>query len=196
MVYRKLSEQSFENAKDYISIKEKEKFVQQVAGKIIDKVEIKTGEGDWEQPIPPAYKENYSRKRRYLMGAFVKLYLGVEEGWDHEAGEPLLMTQRAFDSWAGGHIFNQVDQMKKRGGALRQKAFDMLEDYNNLKSMLHAEVEGMLRIMNDPCQRMMAMMRMQTTPEELERGKAELEKMVGELKSIRDKKEKGVNNES
>lgn len=188
MDYKTITPEMLGQANSYVPALQKQQFVEYAAARCIDKIEIKVAN---EQPMPPSFKANALNKSRYLMGAFIRLYLKQE--YEPVEDDEWLMAVDDFDRWSGGHIFKQIDRMKKAGGELCDKAFDLLEDYANLKRMLYAEIDGMLVIMNDPVQRLSTAMMMQTTPEAMEKQMAELERVKDELSAYADGlKETGV----
>lgn len=173
-------------AVSYITAMKKQEFIDYAAARCIDKMEVAVADENLNLPMPPYYKSNTLRKNRYLMGAFVKLYLQQE--FEPVENDLWLMAQDDFDKWAGGHIFNQIDRLKKNGGEIRDKAFDVLEDYSNLKRQFNAEIDTLLAVMNDPCQRIMAMITMQTTPEVFQNGITELESLKSQIQKVTGKK--------
>ncbi len=174
-----ITEEALLAARSYVPLAEKTAFVEAVAGRCFEKLEIRAKDGGTDAAMPPMYKENMQRKSRYLMGALAKLYFG--EAFVPAEGETYLMSLDDYDCWAGGHILNQMERMKQKGAPLREKAFDLLQDYRDLEKRLNTEVYGLCGVMNDPCQRMMAMVQMQATPEAMQKAAAELRQVQREL---------------
>ena len=117
MEWKKLTEEGLLAARDYVPLMEKAAFAAECAGRCFDRMEVRVEGGQ----VLPYFKENVERRSRYLMGGFVKLYLG--EDFEPVEGETYLMSADDYDRWAGGHIFNQIDRMKGKGPELRDKAF-------------------------------------------------------------------------
>ena len=183
MEFVRLQKEDIKSATDYLPMLEKRKFLTLAAANCIERISVSLEDPDeYSMPMPDYYKENQAKMHRYLMGAFVKLYLKKE--FEPIAGDDYLMAQDDFDRWAGGHVFNQIDRAKK-DTELKDKCFDILEDYNNLRRMFYAEVHSLLATMNDPCQRIMAMLQMQGTPENVSKSIEEVERLKKEWEAAR-----------
>lgn len=171
-----------EKARDYVPMGDKAAFVEYAAGRCIDKIAV-TVEGDRNAPeVPGMYKISRERQERYLMGAFVKLYLGKK--YESVEGDKWLMARDDFDRWCGGHVFAALEQAK-RSAQTRDKAFDILADYRALKGLLMEETEGMLAVMNDPATRILAALSAPPDPEALKASMEELEALKGQLEEYR-----------
>lgn len=168
MEWKKLTEEELLAARDYVPLMEKAAFAAECAGRCFDRMEVRVEGGQ----VLPYFKENVERRSRYLMGGFVKLYLG--EDFEPVEGETYLMSADDYDRWAGGHIFNQIDRMKGKGPELRDKAFDLLADYRDLEKMLKTEIYGMLQAMNDPVSRFQDLAAQSMTPEAVQKTLADL----------------------
>lgn len=163
MEWKKVTEEGLLAARDYVPLMEKAAFAAECAGRCFDRMEVRVEGGQ----VLPYFKENVERRSRYLMGGFVKLYLGAD--FEPVEGETYLMSADDYDRWAGGHIFNQIDRMKGKGPELRDKAFDLLADYRNLEKMLKTEIYGMLQAMNDPVSRFQDLAAQSMTPEAVQK---------------------------
>ena len=140
---KELTIKMLEDARDYLPDAVKEAWVTENASKCFDRLAI-TADGE---AVPPMYMPNSSLKARYLMGAFVGLYLGLD--FEAENEENLaLMSVAEYDRWAGSHIFNQVERMK-RFMEIRDKCFDILADYRDLEKRFHAVIGSLLAVQND-----------------------------------------------
>lgn len=183
----KIGEKILENANTYIPADKKREFIDAAAVKCIDKIEVKYDES---AQMPPVFAINMQRRARYLMGAFLRLYLNVL--FECEGEDGYLITKDLFDAYGAGHIFNDVDRMKRRDAASRDKAFDLLEDFGALKREFCAETESLLAVMNDPCTRLMQMMFMQSTPQAIKHGQKELNALFDDLKKYSQKAQEGI----
>jgi uncharacterized coiled-coil protein SlyX len=65
-----------------------------------------------------------------------------------EPNDEWLMTHEAYDEWAGGHIFNQLERYK-RDTDLKFKAYDLLYDYKDLEKRFSAQISSLLAVQND-----------------------------------------------
>ncbi len=129
-------------AKDYMTNREKEQWVSQTAPKCFDRLEI-TADGEAQ---PPMYMVNSGLKARYLMSVFARHYMG--EDFTADSNDSALMSEADYDRWAGSHVMNQLDRWK-HDGAVRNKCFDLLEDYHELSKRLTAQLNGLLAVQND-----------------------------------------------
>lgn len=131
-----------EQAADYVSNAEKERWVGDTAPKCFDRLAI-TADGE---AMPPMYIVNAGLRSRYLMGAFAKLYMKTT--FSAEERDESLMTEEVYDAWAGSHVFCQIDRMKKDAD-LRDKCYDMMADFKDLEKRLSAQLNGLLAVQND-----------------------------------------------
>lgn len=181
-----ITAEQMKNVNTYIPLRAKMEWIDQVAERCMNKVEMTATYMDENIQMPPMYKENIEFKNRYLMGAFVKLYL--RGSWETAENEDeWLMPIDEYDKWAGGHIFGQVEKFKSDYN-LKDICFDMLNDFKDLTRMLNAEVSGLLRIMNDPAARQMASMQLSLTPESMERALEELQSAKDALMEYEEKR--------
>ena len=156
----------------YIPLQIKMQWVSLVAEKCFDSLNISANMGDETVPMPHMFKENTDLKSRYLMGAFVKLYLhGTWETGEDE--DEWLMPYDEYDKWAGGHIFSQIEKFKSNA-EIRDKCFNLMNDFKDIERRLNTEIHGLIMAMNDPATRQMAAMQLQMTPEAMEQALAEL----------------------
>lgn len=168
-MYYELTETDIKNAVDYIPTAEKMSFVRLVAERCFDKLDITTNESgsDENRPLPSCYKINTDKKARYLMSALVGFYLGKSVDYD-EDDDKLLMTVGEYDYYAGGHILEALNRMKNRAD-IRDKCYNILSDYGELKYRLESDIKGLLEAMNDSVSRILAYIEMASSPAEMER---------------------------
>lgn len=155
----------FGEANTYVPLMEKAEIVSHCAERCIDRVVVSTGE-KFRGDVPPMYRENGQRKRRYLMGILARAYLRLDfEGCE---GDKWLLSADDYDLVQGAQLINRVDRMKKQSDALRDKAYDLLADYRDLEKMLNTEINANLSIMNDVVARMMMTTAASITPESMQ----------------------------
>lgn len=181
MEFKRLTEEMLMGARDYVPLMEKAAFAAECAGRCFDRMEVRVGGGE----VIPYFKENVERRSRYLMGGLVRLYFQAD--FEPVEGETYLMAADDYDRWAGGHIFNQIDRMKGRSPALRDKAFDLLADYRDTEKMLKTEIYGLLQAMNDPVSRFQDAAAQSMTPEAMKKAMAELGEVEREFEALRQK---------
>lgn len=154
----------FAKANDYVPLMEKAAIVSHCAERCIDRVVVDTGER-FRGDVPPMYRENGQRKRRYLMGILARAYLRLD--FDGCEEDKWLMSADDYDLVGGMQLVNQIDRMKKQSDALRDKAYDLLADYRDLEKMLNTEINANLAVMNDVVARMAMSSAAAMTPESM-----------------------------
>lgn len=164
----------FRGARSVLPLMQKAEIVSHCAERCIDRVVVNTGER-FRGDVPPMYRENGQRKRRYLMGILARAYLRLD--FDGCEDDPWLMSADDYDKMGGMTLLNRIDRMKKEGDVLRDKAFDLLADFRDLEKMLNTEIYANLAVMNDVVARMNMAMQSAVTPEKLQ----ELTAMADEL---------------
>lgn len=186
-----LTEEIMLGCNSYLKIMEKTAMAEYIAEHSIDKVSISTNESGY--PMPDMYKENAQRKSRYLMGALAQFYLGLP--FEPIEGEKFMMDAVDYDKFAGSHILNQIERMKRsQTKEVREMAFDLLYDYREFEKRVNREISAMLTIMNDPTSRLLLAQQTDNTPEAFQAAQAELRKLADALEEYRT--EKGKEKES
>ena len=140
-----ITKELLEKARDYIPIAEKEAWAAEIAPLCFSQLSI-TADGN---TMPPMYMVNTGLKSRYLMAALCTMYFGIPI----ENSDDKLMTEEEYDSWAGSHVFNQLERWK-RDADVKYKAFDLAFDYKDLEKRLSTQISGLLAAQNDMVVRM------------------------------------------
>ena len=150
------------NATDYIPLMKKQEMAETIAQKCIVKVLMKyteKGDGTDSVPMPDRYQGYHMYTNLYLMGALAHEYLhlpyeGDGTGKEIIDYENLKMPANVYDQWGASHVLNQLEQMKT-DRELREKVFDLLNDYKDFRWMLAHEIDMLLGHNNDAVTRMM-----------------------------------------
>lgn len=143
------------SARTYLPLAEKMTFVNENAPKCFDRLQISAG----DDAMPPMYMENTALKSRYLMFALLVKYFHLLVNVETENEKPgELLAEEDFDYFAGGHIFSQIERFKS-DAALRDRCFDLLNDYRDLERRMNAQISGLLAVQNDPVMRQSMLMR-------------------------------------
>lgn len=178
-----IRERKFKDMKDvliaanaYLPLMEKTQIVSHCAERCLDRVMVNTGE-KFRGDVPPMYRENGQRKRRYLMGILVWAYLRLD--FEPCGEDKWLLSADDYDVIGGVQLINKIERMKKQGDALRDKAYDLLADYRDLEKMLNTEIAANLDVMNDVVARMTMSAASAMTPESMK----ELSEMAETLKA-------------
>lgn len=173
MIFKEITIEDMNKAKDYIPIVEKERFVLTVAPNCMDRLLVSASYDDeTSKALPHMYKENTFIKSMYLMGAMLTFYFGMD--YDHIGEDEWLITADEYDRYMGGHIFDQIQQYKGNKDT-RDKAFQILADYKDLESRLNREIQGLLAAQNDPVSRALMAFSKQIDPNEMEQMLADLD---------------------
>ena len=140
-----VTKQMVENAVTYIPLEEKQRIAENAAEKCIVQVQMcYTPAGTEEaKPLPHRYQESKTMEQMVLMGILAAKYFRV-------AGIPedLQMPMNQYDEWAGSHVLNQLERLKK-DSTISAKVFDLLTDYRETKHMVLDEIATVLGHHND-----------------------------------------------
>ena len=150
------------SATDYIPLMKKQEMAETIAQKCIVKVLMKyteKGDGTDSVPMPDRYQEYHMYTNLYLMGVLAHEYLHIPYEGDGTGKEVidyenLKMPSNVYDQWGASHVLNQLEQMKT-DRELREKVFDLLNDYKDFRWMLAHEIDILLGHNNDVVTRMM-----------------------------------------
>lgn len=184
---------NFQIKKTYIPLAEKLAFAEYCGSRCFDRMEIHASDGGENVPMPPMYKENAGLKMRYLMGALVKMYLGLD--YEPVEGDEWLLSQDDYDRFAAMHPLNALERMKSDKDK-RDRVFDMMADYKALEKIVNAEVYGLLQVMNEPTNRIMAMFSAQSTPEAMQEAADAMAQAKAEMDAfLKDRAEKADSKE-
>lgn len=150
------------SATDYIPLMKKQEMAETIAQKCIVKVLMKyteKGDGTDSVPMPDRYQEYHMYTNLYLMGVLAHEYLHIPYEGDGTGKEiidyeNLKMPANVYDQWGESHVLNQLEQMKT-DRELREKVFDLLNDFKDFRWMLAHEIDILLGHNNDVVTRMM-----------------------------------------
>ena len=180
-----LTKENLKNAKTYIPIAAKEILAEQIAGWVMESVEMTK---DSSLPMPPMWKENRAAKNLLMMGILCKYYLGL----DFECQSVRLMengkqvgeqeidffpTPEAYDELASSMIMNQLERLKKGNSEICNVIFDILYDYKTLEQMVNAEIKEMLARRNDVLARATDVIMFLSSEKNIETMKSELKNL-------------------
>lgn len=189
-----ITKEQLKNARTYIPIAAKEILAEQIAGWVMESVEMTK---DSAFPMPPMWKENRAAKNLLMLGILCKYYLDV----DFECQSVRLMedgksvgeqevdffpTAEAFDELASSMIFNQLERLKKGNSDVSNIIFDILYDYKTLEQMVNAEIKELLSRKNDVVARVADMLLLIGSEQNLESLKGELNRLQEALNEEKD----------
>lgn len=143
------------NARDYLTLNEKEAIASAVAPACIKKIrDFNYEEGRYEEDkdlLPgkaPIWGEDQAAKSSAFMGAVMYFYFG------EAIGENLTIDRETYDKYAGSHVFNQIERFKA-DPATKNKAFDLLSDIRDLEKRINCATYSLLQVKNDVANRIL-----------------------------------------
>lgn len=186
------------NARTYLNIGAKQRLSEQIAGWVVQPVEMNQ---DDVFSIPPIYKENRALKNMLMMGILCKFYLQMEFDCDkirfvdtegnliEEKPIDYYPTMEAFDDMASSAIMNQLERMKKCDKEIINTIFDFMYDYKTLEQMVNAEIKDYLAQKNDVISRAVNMLELLVSEKNLEKMQNTLTELQKELESYETEKD-------
>lgn len=202
MEYFELTKDMMAKAKTYMPIEYKETLARAVAFRCVKPMvrlkwdgihlsEREPGEPVKDEPtsLPDLMEEDVALKMCLLQNVLLSYYFDIE--MDEEA-DPYAQ----YDLYAGGHLMNQIERFKADRD-VKNKAFDLMEDWREFKKMVDTIIYNYKMNANDPLKRFDAMLTVFSSPEniqalvnELQKSTDEVEEKVKGAKKGRKKSEK------
>lgn len=143
-----ITEQDILNSTSYVAIGVKEQFVRAIAYICLEPVEVQNG----DDALPTMFRENKKIKAQYLMGTLALLLQKPFASQTLASGEELggCMVETEYDEWAGSHVMNQLERLKKcKNSEVVNKLFDLLYEYKAFEMMLTGAIRDELEVRND-----------------------------------------------
>lgn len=163
MTDKTITEDIILNATLYVPIAKKSALARAFAEDCISKVEIKLNGDDASSILPPRYQENPMMKSLYGMMTLLSEYLHMMPT-DDEGN--VSMDADTFDEWGAASIMNQLDRMKSsKNQEIRNRVYDVLDDYREFYRMLGVEISSLLANKNDALSRFMQYFQSEITPD-------------------------------
>ena len=193
-----ITRDTIRNARTYLNIGAKQRLSEQIAGWVVQPVEMNQ---DDVFSIPPIYKENRALKNMLMMGILCKYYLQMEFDCDkirfvdtegnliEEKPIDYYPTMEAFDDMASSAIMNQLERMKKCDKEIINTIFDFMYDYKTLEQMVNAEIKDYLAQKNDVISRAVNMLELLVSEKNLEKMQNTLTELQKELESYETEKD-------
>jgi hypothetical protein len=176
---KQLTEAIIKNANSYVPLKQKTAMAKRFAEDCIEKVEIKYK----DEMLPPMYKEDVQKRMLWGMCVLLTSYLMV---FDKDSGEDFRGSD--YDSWGGTAVLNQLNRFKSSKDAeVRDKAYDILDDYREFYGMLGKEINSLLNTKNDLIYRALAYLDGKMTPQYFE-------KSLEDFRSVQEEAMEYINN--
>lgn len=130
-------------------------------------------------PIPQLYREECGAKPLYLMYYFLTEYLHIAMSDE--------FTEEEYDYYASSHIFNQLERFKTADKEIKDKVFDILYDYKELKKMLDTEIFNLKESRNNTLDRIQDSISLFASPENIKQLNDLLQKTIGEVETAQKK---------
>lgn len=185
-----ITEETINNGVSYALCELKEKFVEDVYMKCLNRVDVNLDDSG-NAPMPYMYIENTFLKSRYLMTALAKFYLRIDV--ETEDGDMWLMTNNEFDRFGASHVIGQLNRFRNNNNDLKDKVFDLLRDYSDLERRLNFAIRSGLTVMNDPANRIFQKITMDVSEEALKSAVDEAKQQMEELQNLKAGEQDGEN---
>lgn len=171
------------NAEDYIETETKQMWADNVANVCVVPIDLsgKKEGSDRTLPVPPRYEENSIARTFALSQAIAQKYLKMYP-------DDYVLQVSDYEEIQRSHLINQIERMKSDKDT-RDKAFNLLYDFGELKKTLNTSIYSRLGHLNDPLSRLMVAMQA-FDPSELEHTMAELNDLKIALNDYQKKKKR------
>lgn len=177
-----LTKEIIEKANDYIPLQRKHIWCRNVASVAIQNVTINGGEKSQSAfATPDRYEENTMARQMALASALAQNYLHVYD-------EETVLQEKDYDEILSSHLVNQLERLKGDRD-VRDKVFNILYDFGELKKMLNTEIYSRLGHYNDTLGRAFVALSM-SDPQNLEQMSEDL-KAIGVAVSDYEKRRAG-----
>lgn len=152
-------------ARSYVPLAEKEAFCRKAAALCTTEVQMSFSVGAAKVDLPDYHGKNSGIFSRLLLGALFHLYLGADI--NGVSGDKELFSADDYDRAAAHHPLNTLTRMKG-DPAVRDRVYDLLADYKELREMADRAVADRLAALNDPVGRYLAAQTMAMTPDAIQ----------------------------
>lgn len=185
MTDKKITEDIIARADTYIPIDIKSVMAREFAKDCISEVQIFVEKDGDKDALPPRYQENPKQKSLYGMMTLLCNYLHVISG--DEKGE-LTFTSSDFDDWGKACVMNQLDRFKSSKNLdIRNKVYDILDDYREFYRMLGVEIAALVANKNDGLSRFLQYFQSSITPDMIKDVFSQFTNTLGDIKEYESK---------
>ncbi len=169
-----ITEEMLKGASDYLPLQKKVALAKAIAPSCICK--SKTAEQNQKGleflALPTLWVDDLETKNLYIMSVLLSEYLKMNIPEDFTDGD--------YDKYASSHIFNQLERFKSNA-ILKDKIFDLINDFRDFKKILDTEIYNEKEVRNDPVARLTAAISIVSNPENIKKMQEELERTSNEL---------------
>ena len=171
-----ITPEDIEKARTYMPIGHKAAVTELMAQLCVRYVENEAHGADMQ--LPARAVEDRATRAQCLMGILAGWYFHKDfptAGVSYRGEDGSLVTKpiaccmdtATLDEWAGSHVINQLERLKKEKKAAN-KVYDLLYDFRAFELMLNGAIRDELDKRNDPALRMSEMMAVQVSPEAMQ----------------------------
>lgn len=187
----KITKESLMNAVTYMPLRTKIDLSKDIAALCLENIDTdeQNKVGESIIALPHLKGENLALKNILLLNTLLGFYLDLdlpEKDGDGNDIDPYDL----FDFYAGGHLLNQIERFKADPD-VKDKVFDLLSDYKDLKKIVDTEIYNQKSNVNDIIPRMAASIAVLGSPETMKQVIEEL-KRVSEEKTEELEKQKAA----
>ena len=170
-----VTEEMIQNASSYIPHARKKAIAKATAKACLEAADKATADiaEETSPPIPQLYREECGAKPLHLMYFFLNDYLRLGLGDE--------FTEEEFDYYASAHPINQLERLKSGDAQIKNKVFDILYDYKQLKSMIEVEIFNLKETRNNALDRLQDSISLFAAPENIAKLNELMQKNLGEL---------------
>ena len=200
MEYFEVTKEMMERAQTYMPLQTKKELAEAIARGCVRPMKLIRWDGvhvsELPEPtesataLPDLVEEDLALKMCMLQNVLLSWYFDVEMDEDKVSFEQ-------YDFYSGGHLLNQIERFKSDRD-LKNKAFDLTEDFREFRKMVDTIIYNHKMNVNDPLKRFDAMLTVFSSPDNLKALVAELQKagdeMEKQIKSTKKKKDEKVLN--
>ena len=179
-----ITKEILENAMDYMPAEEKQLWADKVANVCIVSVDM-TGKDDGGRiiPVPPRCEENNLARTFALAQALAQEYLKIYP-------KDKVLLEGDYEEILSSHLVNQIERMKSERD-VRDKAFNILYDYGELKKMLNTSIFSKLGHLNDPLSRLLVALQA-VDPNEITKATEDLNELKVAINDYQRKKKRAA----
>ncbi len=185
-----ITEEIILNAESYIPIEIKGEMARSYAESCVSEVQITLENNGEKDVLPPRYQENPQMKSLYGMMTLLDQYLHLLE--KDEKGF-VTLTESEYDEWGRACVMNQLDRFKSsKNIEVRNKIYDILDDYREFYRMLGVEITALVANKNDPLSRFLDYFRVSITPDMVKDALTQFTGALGEIKEYEENKQESA----
>lgn len=196
------------NARSYVPVGEKKRVSQGIAFFCCEAAAPSAGESaKGIPPLPFMVQEDRKLRQQFQMGLLAD-YLGKEYPVEvaviptpagEKAEQPLghCMAEEEYDRWAGSHVVNQLERLKKsKEPGVADMVFDILYDWKNYENMISVAIRDYMEQNNNGLNRAVEYISRfateemaQSVMESLMQSKGELTEAINEVEEYKKRKQ-------